>query len=140
MSRPSARLSTVRFWLAAGLLACVAVMTSFPANAGGSVSFGFYSGPGYHHHPRHYHRHHGHWGPRYRSGIVIYPAPVYYPPPRPVYYHSYPVYPAPAYVTPHPALTRQCTTYNGDATIDGSGQPFYGRACLGTDGRWHIVP
>jgi hypothetical protein len=36
--------------------------------------------------------------------------------------------------------TGQCTVFNGDAVIDGSGQPFYGRACIFTDGRWHIVP
>jgi hypothetical protein len=129
---------SVRSWLFLALLACVAVMTSFPAHAGGNVSvgIGYWSGPGYHHHYRG-HRHGGHWGPRYRSSVMIYPAPVYYPPPRPVYYPAYPVYPAPVPVV---QATQQCMQYNGDATIDGSGQPFYGRACLFTDGRWHIVP
>jgi len=128
---------SVRSWLFLALLACVAVMTSFPAHAGGNVSvgIGYWSGPGYYHH----HHHRGHWGPRFRSSVMIYPAPVYVAP-RPVYYPApYPVYPAPV---PAPVIqaTQQCMQYNGDATIDGSGQPFYGRACLFTDGRWHIVP
>ena len=125
---------SVRSWLFLGLLACVAVMTTFPAHAGGSVGFSYWSGPGYHSH--HHHGPRGHWGPRYRSRVVIYPAPVYYAPPRPVYY------PAPVYAAPVPVVqpTQQCMQYNGDAIIDNSGQPFYGRACLFTDGRWHIVP
>jgi hypothetical protein len=75
------------------------------------------------------------WGP-----------PVYYAPP-PYYYYPPPV----AYVAPPPAVyyppapvaapapANYCREYRGDATIDGSGQPFYGRACLQPDGRWHIV-
>lgn len=78
-----------------------------------------------------------------------YPAyPAYYAPPPPVYYAPPPVYyapppavvyapPAPVYAAPAPAASN-CRTYNGDATIDASGQPFYGTACLGSDGRWHI--
>jgi hypothetical protein len=122
--------SAIKTLFGAALLACVAVMTSFPAHAGGSVGFSYWSGPGYypyHHHPRPY------WGPRYRSSIVVYQP--YYPPPRPIYYPAYPVYPAPVV-----QATQQCTHYNGDAIVDGSGQPFYGRACLFTDGRWHIMP
>jgi hypothetical protein len=128
---------SVRSWLFLALLACVAVMTTFPAHAGGNVSvgIGYWSGPGYYSH--HHHHHRGYYGPRYRSSVMIYPAPVYYPPPRPVYYPAYPVYPVPQPVV---QATQQCMQYNGDATIDGSGQPFYGRACLFTDGRWHIVP
>jgi len=138
-------LRSVRFslgiWLFCALLACVAVMTSFPAHAGGgsSVSFGFGYSSGPHYGHRHYHGYRGHrgyYGPRYRSSVMILPAPVYYPPPRPVYY------PAPVYVAPAPVIqpTQQCMQYNGNAVIDNSGQPFYGRACLFTDGRWHIVP
>lgn len=66
-----------------------------------------------------------------------YPPPYYYYPP-PVYYAPAPVYyaPAPAVVTP----AQNCRDYRGDATVDGSGgQPFYGRACLQPDGKWHIV-
>lgn len=126
---------SVRSWIFLGLLACVAVMTSFPAHAGGSVGFSYWSGPGYYPHHRPY------YGPRYRSSVVIYPAPVYYGPPPPRYYPypaPYPVYAPPP--VPVVQATQQCMQYNGDAVIDNSGQPFYGRACLFTDGRWHIVP
>ena len=80
-------------------------------------------------------------------GVPAYPA--YYYPPPPVYYVPPPVYyappppvvvyqpPAPVYAAPAPAPSN-CRTYNGDATIDASGRPFYGTACLGADGRWHI--
>ena len=65
------------------------------------------------------------WGPpRY-----YYPPPVYYAPP-PAYYYA-----PPRVVAPAPA----CRVFQGDATIDASGAPFYGRACLQADGRWHIV-
>jgi hypothetical protein len=133
-------LLSVRSWTVLALLACVAVLTSFPAHAGGNVSvgIGYWSGPGPGYYPYHHHHPRPYWGPRYRSSVVIYPAPVYYPPPRPVYY------PAPVYPVPVPApvvqATQQCMQYNGDAIVDGSGQPFYGRACLFTDSRWHIVP
>lgn len=73
---------------------------------------------------------------------AYYPPPVYYAPP-PVYYAPPPpvvVYqpPAPVYAAPAPVAPSNCRTYNGDATIDASGRPFYGTACLGPDGRWHI--
>ena len=65
--------------------------------------------------------------------------PAYYPPPVVIYQPPAPVYtyapPAPA---PAPTVSPTCRTYNGDATIDASGRPFYGTACLGPDGRWHI--
>ena len=48
--------------------------------------------------------------------------------------------PAPAYsAAPATVSMSNCRDYRGDATIDGNGTPFYGRACLGGDGRWHIV-
>ncbi len=86
---------------------------------------------------------HGHGGTRVFLGFnfgypaypaYYYPPPVYYVPPPPVvyYYPPPPVY----YQAPAPS---NCRTYRGDATIDSSGQPFYGTACLGADGRWHIV-
>ena len=129
----------------------IAVVASFPAAGSSSVSVGVWSGPGYYGGPRH------HFGPRHfgpprhafgyprsyyprRSVFVysspvyaapLYPAPIYAPPPV-TYYPSYSAAPV--------APTSQCTTFNGDATIDGSGTPFYGRACVFTDGRWHIVP
>ena len=92
MSRQSVSHLSVRSWLFLALLACVAVMTTFPAHAGGSVGFSYWSGPGYYpHHNR------GYYGPRYRSSVVIYPAPVYYGPPPPRYYPApYPVLRAPA--------------------------------------------
>jgi len=39
-----------------------------------------------------------------------------------------------------PTASNNCRTYRGDAIIDSSGRPFYGRACLESDGRWHVVP
>jgi hypothetical protein len=109
----------------------VAVVASFPA-AADSFSFGYASG-----HRGHYGHHgHRHWGPHYyqpRSTVFLYSSPsyVYAPPPRVIYYPDY---------APIVRPTGQCTQFNGDAVIDGSGQPFYGRACIFTDGRWHIVP
>jgi len=32
-----------------------------------------------------------------------------------------------------------CVEYNGDAVVDATGEPFFGVACLGADGRWHIA-
>ena len=113
----------------------VAVVASSPAAAGNtSFSFGISSG-GHSHHGRHWgpRRHHG-WGyPHYR--------------PRTVFLYSAPVYRAPVYLAPPPVAyypptvspTGPCRSFNGDASIDGSGRPFYGRACLLADGRWHIV-
>jgi hypothetical protein len=69
------------------------------------------------------------WGPPpYYAPTYYYPPPVVYAPP-PVYYAP------PRTLAPAP----YCREYRGDATIDNSGQPFYGRACLEADGRWHIV-
>jgi len=76
--------------------------------------------------------------PFYVGPPAYYPAPpAYYYPPPPVYY----VEPRPTYVTPTPAQAppANCRRFNGDATFDANGQPFYGTACLGADGRWHIV-
>lgn len=66
--------------------------------------------------------------------------PAYYP-----YYYGYPAdpyayaAPAPGVVYQAPAPAANCRQFNGNATIDASGQPFYGTACLGPDGRWHIT-
>ena len=78
-------------------------------------------------------------------GFNFAPAPYYYGPPA--YYYAPPVYyaPPPVYYAPPPAAyyappqPRNCQTFNGDASIDASGAPFYGTACLQADGRWHIV-
>jgi len=87
------------------------------------------------------------WGPAYYYP----PAPAYYYPP-PYYYPPQQSYAAPeAYAQPAPqsapaappaaapSSSRNCRTYRGDAIIDSSGRPFYGRACLESDGRWHVV-
>jgi hypothetical protein len=62
------------------------------------------------------------------------PPPAYYYPPPPVYYA-----PPPAAYAPAPVPASYCREYRGDASIDSSGAPFYGRACLMPDGKWHIV-
>lgn len=126
------------------LLTFLAVMTSFPAWAGTGVSVGIWQVGGGHHHDRWSHG--GGWGyPRHhyrpRSSFYFYSGPPAYPvyvAPPVHYYPAYPTYAPPARVTP--SLSGQCTQFNGDATIDGSGTPFYGRACIFSDGRWHIVP
>jgi hypothetical protein len=65
-----------------------------------------------------------------------YPPPVYYAPP-PVTYAPPPAY----YYVPAPATVpaNYCRRFNGDATDDDTGAPFYGTACLLPDGKWHIV-
>lgn len=82
------------------------------------------------HHHHHHFRHRGHTslslGFHFGPPAYYYPPPVYYaPPPRVVY------------VEPRPAPI--CRRFRGDATVDASGRPFYGTACLGGDGRWRIV-
>jgi hypothetical protein len=86
------------------------------------------------------------WGPAYYyppAPAYYYPPPYYYPPQQSYYapdaYANAPQgAPAPAQ-TVSPTSARNCRTYKGDATIDSSGRPFYGRACLEADGRWHVV-
>ena len=118
---------------------------------------GRYNGNGWRndHHQRRWHDG-GDWGRPYRGGqgwngdggnwrgrIVIspgwgspYPPPIYVPSPV---YAPRPVYvPPPVYVQP-PAPRPYCREYQGDAIINGSGQPFYGTACLQPDGSWRIV-
>jgi len=110
-----------------------ALVVSAPAHARVFVSFGFpffpfYYGPSYYSYPPAYY----------------YPPPNYYYPPQQSYYApgayppSAPPQSAPA-ETVSPSSSKNCRTYHGDATIDSSGRPFYGRACLGSDGRWHVV-
>ncbi len=128
----------------------IAVVTSFPAaGSSSSVSIGVWSGPGYYGPPyRHYSEHRRFGPPRHaygypyyypRRSVFVYSAPVYAAPVYPVYAPP-PVIAYPSYSAAPIAPTAQCTTFNGDATIDGSGTPFFGRACIFTDGRWHIVP
>lgn len=69
-----------------------------------------------------------------------YPPPAYYPPPPAYYPPPYaPAQAAPAAATPS-ASSGNCKTFKGNATIDSSHQTFYGTACLGADGKWHIQP
>lgn len=72
--------------------------------------------------------HHGHssfaLGLNFVWPFYRYPPDYYYaPPPRVVYVQPPPV----------------CRQFDGDATIDATGGPFYGTACLEADGLWHIV-
>jgi hypothetical protein len=68
--------------------------------------------------------------------------PAYYP-----YYYGYPpysAYPADPYAYSAPGAVYQapaanCRQFNGDAIVDASGQPFFGTACVGSDGLWHVV-
>jgi hypothetical protein len=88
------------------------------------------------------------WGPAYYyppAPAYYYPPPYYYPPQQSyyapnAYAQSAPQgAPAAAPQTVSPSASKNCRTYKGDATIDSSGRPFYGRACLEADGRWHVV-
>jgi hypothetical protein len=123
------------------VLLCGLLGAAAPAAAGSSVSFGISIGsPGYYHHKWYGHRHGYRHGYRhYRHGYYghkrYYRHRHYYRPPAVVYVPAPPVYVRPA-PPPPPAV---CREYRGDATIDGSGRPFFGRACLLGDGRWHIV-
>ena len=65
----------------------------------------------------------------------LYPPPAYYVPPA--YYAPPPVYYAPP--APPVGAAPRCREYHGDASIDASGEPFYGTACLWPDGQWHIA-
>ncbi len=61
--------------------------------------------------------------------------------PRPVYY--YPNYPPNAVIVTAPldALPQpgDCRLFQGDALLQGTGQPYYGAACFGSDFRWHAA-
>ncbi|MBM3597331.1 MAG: hypothetical protein FJX35_03905 [Alphaproteobacteria bacterium] len=81
------------------------------------------------------------------------PPPVYYYPPPPAYYYPPPpvIYAPPPIVMPPPAVAPPpvvtpapsvvpgtCREFQGNATIGGSNEPFYGTACLGADGQWRV--
>ena len=123
------RRMALRVLTVAGVVGAAMAMAPAPAQAGG----------------------HGHGHTSFAFGLNLgvpccyrpaYYAPAYYAPP-PYYYYPPPVAyaPPPAYYPPAPSAptVSNCRDYRGDATIDGNGTPFYGRACLGGDGRWHIV-
>lgn len=121
--------SVLRF-LAVLLLVLVA---SAPAHARVFVSLGFpffpFYGPAYYYPPPAY--------PYY------YPPSYYYPPQQGYYapdaYAQSAPQSAPAETVSPSTSSRNCRTFHGDATIDASGQPFHGRACLESDGRWHVI-
>lgn len=114
---------------------------SAPAHAdsrghGGGGHGGFHHG-GFHH--DHFHGRvflgFGGFGPFWPYyDPYFYPYPAYYGPP-PAYYPAPYGAPAPATVAPQ----ANCIRFNGDATNDQTGQPFYGTACMQADGKWHIV-
>ncbi len=117
----------LRFVAVLAALAALALPAAKPAEAHSHVFLGFNFGyPAY---------------PAYYPPPVYYaPPPVVYAPPPPVVVYT-PPQPAYTYAPPPPApeqTSSNCRTYNGDATIDASGKPFYGTACQGSDGRWHI--
>lgn len=110
----------------------LALFVSAPANARVFVSLGFpffpFFGPAYYYPP-----------PAYS---YYYPPPYYYPPQQGYYapgaYAQNAPQSAPA-DTVSPSASKNCKTFRGDATVDSSGKPFHGRACLESDGRWHVV-
>ena len=133
---------TMRAALAAVIAALTLVLVGHPAEARTHVSVGLafiapmYPPAAYYPPP-----------PVYYAPPPVYyaPPPVYYAPPPSVYYAPPPVYVVPqqpAYRTvpqPQRQTQRTCRTWRGDATIDANGDPFYGTACLESDGLWHIV-
>lgn len=112
------------------------LVVSAPAHARVFVSLGFPFFPFY-------------FGSPYYYPPAYYPPPYYYPPQQ-GYYPPQQGYAPDAYAqnapqsapseTVSPSPSKNCRTYRGDATIDSTGRPFYGRACLESDGRWHVVP
>ncbi len=118
---------TMRAALAAVIAALTLVLIGHPAEARTHVSVGL-----------------AFIAPMYPPAAYYAPPPVYYAPP-PVYYAPPPVYVVPqrpayrAAPQPQRQAQRTCRTWRGDATIDANGDPFYGTACLESDGLWHIV-
>lgn len=135
------------FYFAVAVLALS--LASAPALARGHDGSGFHGGPwhggGWHggwHGGAWYHPgfHYGFYGrhPVIAGGVRL---PFAYP-----YYNPYD-YDAPGawpYAAPLPVYAAsaagQCRTFQGNALVAGSNQPFYGQACLQPDGRWHIIP
>ena len=153
--------------LRTALLNCFVTLSALAAGLGVSgpaaadsvsIRLGTVSGHG---HPHHSYRHHHRGGSslNFYSGPRVYyvPPPVVYHTPPPVYYYP----PAPVYIVPAPpppvvyapvpsgtiiqpsSLARRpppcCREYRGNALVEGTNQPFHGRACLEADGLWHMV-
>ena len=115
-----------------GFIAALAAGLAFSAPARAD----WHGGHGGFHHGGFHHDH-------FHGGVFLGFGPFwpYYDPyfyPYPAYYPYYPVpYGAPAPTTISPQAN--CVKFNGDATNDQTGQPFYGTACMQPDGKWHIV-
>ena len=115
----------------ARILSAVLLGSALSLAAAAPAAAGGWHYGGYHHGGWRHHRHStiflgfNYGFPIYRPAPVYY-APYYAPPPRVVYVERPPAAPP-------------CRRFDGDATIDDSGQPFYGVACLLSDGRWHIA-
>ena len=84
-----------------------------------------------HGHGSHGHAHHAHHHSLFLGAVPFYaPRPVYYHPPEEV------TVIAPLDVLPQPG---DCRLFQGDALFRGTGQPYYGAACFGSDLRWHAA-
>jgi hypothetical protein len=124
--------SAITFVRTFGFLAALAAGSAFSVPA----SADWHGGHGDSHHGGFHHDHfHGRvflgFGPFWPYyDPFFYPYPAYYGAP----YYSAP-YGAPATISPQ----ANCIKFNGDATNDQTGQPFYGTACMQADGKWHIV-
>ncbi len=133
--------SAATFIRACGFLAALTAGLAFslPAAAERGGHGGFHHG-GFHHGG------HGGFYRGFHGGVFLGFGPFwpYYDPffyPYPLYYGPPAYYPVP-YAAPAPgtvASQANCIRFNGDATNDQTGQPFYGIACLQADGKWHIV-
>lgn len=95
---------------------------SFPAAAHTRVFLGFGFGPYLPFYDPYYY---------YPPPYAYYPPPVYYAPSYAPVYYTAPVAQA--------APSVNCLRFDGDATNDQTGEPFYGLACVQSDGKWHIV-
>ncbi len=99
-------------------------------------------GRGYRNHGHRGYWHRGHRGGRFGWWWVVGPRWYWGPGPGPVYVQPRPIVivpPAPVWQQQNVTPQAYCREYQGDATIDGSGRPFYGTACLQPDGSWRIV-
>jgi hypothetical protein len=132
------------------LVAAAVAALSLPAPPAAADSFqfgfGFRSGPPGHWRPHHHHRRHHHF--RHHHHSFYGPAVVFVPRPPVIYGAPHVVYTpggsavrvVPSSRAPYrTADGRYCREYQATITVDGSYQPAYGTACLGSDGAWRIV-
>lgn len=84
--------------------------------------------------------HRGHHGGRFGWWWIV--GPRWFWGPGPGYQQPRPIVivpPSPVWQQQPAAPEAYCREYQGNATIDGSSQPFYGTACLQPDGSWRIA-